>query len=107
MSDHPHTVTGLIDKRREIAGKIEHTQHELHNLVIMLDHLDATIRLFDPDADLGSPKHYPRAHQAFKGEMARYVLGTRREAAGRPVTSLEIAATRNCDMSGSRCHVPS
>ncbi len=83
MSDHPHTVTGLIDKRREIAGKIEHTQHELHNLVIMLDHLDATIRLFDPDADLGSPKHYPRAHQAFKGEMARYVLGSLREAAGR------------------------
>jgi|HubBroStandDraft_6_1064221.scaffolds.fasta_scaffold2551673_1 hypothetical protein len=50
MSEYSHTVAGLIDKRREIAGKIEHTQGELHNLVVMLDHLDATIRLFDPDA---------------------------------------------------------
>ena len=52
MSDHPHTVAGLIEKRREIAGQIEHTQRELRNLVVTLDHLDATIRLFDPDADL-------------------------------------------------------
>jgi len=91
MSDHPHTIAGLIDKRREIAGKIEHTQRELRNLVVMLDHLDATIRMFDPDADLGPAKRYPVAHQAFKGQMAQYVLGALREGNGRPVTSLEIA----------------
>jgi hypothetical protein len=91
MSDRPNTVTGLLEKRREIAGKIEHSQREPRNLVIMLDHLDFTIRMFDPDADLGTPTHYPRAHQAFKGEMARYVLGTLGEADGRRVTSLEIA----------------
>jgi hypothetical protein len=55
----------LIDKRREVAGKIELTQRELHNLVIMLDHLDFTIRMFAPDADLGNPKRFPVAHQAF------------------------------------------
>jgi hypothetical protein len=49
-AEYPHTVSGLIEKRREIAGKIEHTQRELHNLVVMLDHLDFTIRIFDPDA---------------------------------------------------------
>jgi hypothetical protein len=36
----PHVLTGLIAKRAEIAGKIEHLQ-ELRQLVIDLDHIDA------------------------------------------------------------------
>jgi hypothetical protein len=60
--DHPHTVAGLIDKRRE-----------RHNLMIMLGHLDATIRIFDPEADIGPAKRYPVAHQPFKGQMVQYL----------------------------------
>ena len=40
MAD-PHVVTGLIAKRAEIAGQIEHTQDQLRQLVIDLDHIDA------------------------------------------------------------------
>jgi hypothetical protein len=36
----PH-VTGLITKRAELAGKIEHTPDQLRQLVIDLDHFDA------------------------------------------------------------------
>jgi hypothetical protein len=34
----PHVLTGLIAKRSEIAGQIEHTQDKLRQLVIDLDH---------------------------------------------------------------------
>ncbi|MFI5015823.1 MAG: hypothetical protein ACHQAY_26095 [Hyphomicrobiales bacterium] len=90
MSERPNTIVGLVDKRREVAGKIEQTQRELRDLVVSLDHLDSVIRLFDPNADLGTPKRYPVTHAAFKGEMARFVLSSLRQAK-LPITSLEVA----------------
>jgi hypothetical protein len=39
--ERPNTVSGLIDTRREIAGRIEHVQR---SLVMDLDHIDAAIR---------------------------------------------------------------
>ena len=90
--ERPNTVAGLIEKRRELTGQIEHHQGILNDLVIDLDHLDHTIRLFDPDCDvtLAQPRQFPARHGAFKGEMQRFVLGALRAAAG-PLTSLEIA----------------
>jgi hypothetical protein len=66
------TVSGLIDKCRELAGRIEHVQRELRALVADLDHIDAVIHIFDPEAVIGPAKRYPIAHQAFRGEMARH-----------------------------------
>jgi hypothetical protein len=90
--ERPNTVAGLIEKRREIAGKIEYHQRVLNELIIDLDHVDHTIRLFDPDCDvsLAQPKAFPARHAAFRGEMQRFVLGALRAATG-PLTSLEIA----------------
>ena len=48
----PHVITGLIAKRAEIAGKIEHLQDELRALVIDLDNIDHTIHVFDPSIEL-------------------------------------------------------
>ena len=64
----------------------------LNELIVNLDHLDHTIRLFDPDCDvaLARPKQFPPRHQAFRGEIQRFVLGALR-AASEPVTSLEVA----------------
>ena len=42
MAD-PHVLTDLVAKRAEIAGQIEHTQLKLRQLVIDLDHIDASI----------------------------------------------------------------
>lgn len=82
----------LSTKRSEISGKIEHNQMELRLLIAELDHVDATIRLFDPNADLASvgATPYPPRHNAFKGEMTRFVLAALKEAS-QPITSLEIA----------------
>jgi hypothetical protein len=91
MTERPNTVAGLIDKRREIAGQVEAAEETLRGLVASLAALDATIRLFDPNADLGRPKKQGIAHAAFRGEMARFVLTALREAKGDPQTTLEIA----------------
>ena len=91
MAD-PHVLTGLISKRREIAGQIEHTQDQLRQLVIDLDHVDAAIHIFDPSIELEEIKSrpVPPRHQAFKGEVTRIVLATLRNAK-RPLTTAEIA----------------
>lgn len=91
-TERPNTVAGLLGKRREIAGQIEHHQRVLNDLIIDLDHVDHTIRLFAPDLDvsLAQPKLFPPRHQAFRGEMLRFVLGALRQAQG-PLTSLQIA----------------
>ena len=92
MVERPNTVAGLIEKRREIAGQIEHLQAQLRELVIALDHVEATIRLFDPEIDLGPIKArpVPPQHQAFKGEVSRIVLATLRNAKI-PLTTEDIA----------------
>ncbi len=73
----PHVVTALIRKRAEIAGRIEHTQTALRQLIIDLDNLDATIRLFEPDIDLEEirPKPFPPRHAAFRGEVVAGCVG--------------------------------
>ena len=92
--ENEHVLGGLTRKRAEIAGQIEHTQDALHKLVVNLDAIDAAIRIFDPQADIGAihPKQYPPRHAAFRGEMMRHVLGCLR-LADKPVTSRDIALT--------------
>jgi hypothetical protein len=77
-----HVLSGLMAKRAELAGKVEFVQTELRQLIIDLDNLDATIRLFDPEIDLVAikPKPLPARNTAFRGEVARIVLGTLRKA---------------------------
>ncbi len=88
----PHVVSALIRKRAEIAGQIEHTQTALRQLIIDLDNLDATIRLFKPDIDLEEirPKPLPPRHAAFRGEIARIVFAALRQSPG-PLTAQQIA----------------
>ena len=90
MAD-PHVLTGLITKRAELAGRLEHDQAVVRQLLIDLDACDATIRLFKPDIDLEEirPKPLPPRHAAYKGEVARIVLGTLRDAK-RPCSTQEL-----------------
>jgi hypothetical protein len=77
-----HVLSGLMTKRAELAGRVEFVQTELRQLIIDLDNLDATIRLFDPEIDLVAikPKPLPARNTAFRGEVARIVLSTLRKA---------------------------
>jgi hypothetical protein len=102
-----HTVSGLIKKRAEIAGRIEHSQATLRQLIIDLDNLDHTIRVFDPDIDLVEikPKPLPPRHQAYQGELTRIVLSALRTSP-KPMTTSDLAqhvmAARNLDTADRR-----
>ena len=90
----PHVVSALKAKRAEIAGEIEATEDRLRELRTCLEHLDATLTLFAPDAmpELIRPKTYrPKADWAGYGEHARRVLDVLRRANGEPLTTRDIA----------------
>lgn len=93
-ADQPNVLHALTRKRAQIAGQIEHNQLSLRRLVAELDHVDATIRIFNPAVDVGAirSKPVPPRHAAFKGEVTRVVLDALREAT-EPVTSRDIALT--------------
>lgn len=87
----PHVVTGLIQKRREIAGKIEDLQRQMKEAVVDLDHVEASIRIFKPDIDLDEimPRPVPPPHAAFKGEVTRILLEALRKTT-RPLSTREL-----------------
>lgn len=89
--EYDHTISGLLRKRDEIAKAIERTQRQLSDLTADLDYIDNALRIVSPDYEVPG-KAYPPAMAAFKGEMARFVLGHLRNAS-EPSTSLEIAHT--------------
>lgn len=91
-AEQPNVLHALTRKRAEIAGQIEHNQLTLRRLIGELDHIDAAIRIFNPDIDIGSipSKPVPPRHAAFKGEVTRTVFRALREAK-QPLTSRDIA----------------
>ncbi len=86
-------LTGLVRKRAELAGAIENAQADLHRMIGELEHLDATIRLFDADYQIEAikPKTFrPPEDWAKRGQMTRIVLDMLRQAA-EPFTTRDIA----------------
>jgi hypothetical protein len=78
---HPNVVSALRGKRGELAGLIDALQDQLRAAMIDLDHVDATLRMFDPDIELDEirPKPLPPRHHAFKGQVTRGILAMLRK----------------------------
>ena len=74
----PNLLHGLVRKRSELAGELELTQARVRELVKQIDHVDSTIRIFEPriDVDSISPKPVPPPYGAFRGEVMRIILDT-------------------------------
>lgn len=87
--DRPNTVSGLLAKHSELMALREKYKAEIKKLTVDIDHLDAAIRLFDPNADTYAIKEYVTKHRAEKGSVKRFVLNSFREADG-PLTSRQI-----------------
>jgi hypothetical protein len=83
--------SGLIRKRQEISAELDAAQSRVRQLVIDIDALDATLRLFQPDVDLDvvRVRPIPRRHEALRGDAIRLVQTILREA-GEPLTVREI-----------------
>ena len=76
-----HAITALRDKRGELAGQIDALQDQLRQAFIDMDHIDATLRMFQPDIELDEikPKPLPPRHRAFKGQVTRSILAMLRK----------------------------
>ena len=88
-----HVIGALRNKRAELAGILRQLEQQLVQQRANLTHVDATMRLFDPDIrpkDI-RPKQ-PRARNAWfrQGECLRLIYDELREAT-QPVTTRELA----------------
>lgn len=77
-----HVVSALKEKRIKLATEIEAIQAQLRQRVIDLDHCEATLRLFDPEADIGAlgPRKVPQVLSDIHGDTGRVILETLRTA---------------------------
>jgi hypothetical protein len=89
----PHVIGALRNKRAELAGMLRQLEQQLTQHRAILAHVDATMRLFDPDIrpkDI-RPKQ-PRTRNAWfrPGECLRLIYDELREAT-QPLTTRELA----------------
>lgn len=88
-----HVIGALRNKRAELAGMLRQLEQQLAQQRANLAHVDATMRLFDPDIrpkDI-RPKQ-PRERNAWfrQGECLRLIYDELRKAT-QPVTTRELA----------------
>lgn len=99
MAD-PHVVTALRSKRAELAGLIDALQDQLREAMIAVDHVDCTLRLFDPGVELDEirPKPVPPRHHAFKGQVTRAILALLRSDGAMDVKAITIRLMAERDL---------
>lgn len=87
-----HVISALKSKRGELAGLIDGLQDQLRVAMIDIDHVDSTLRLFDPDIDLDEikPKPLPPRHHAFKGQVTRAILAMLRSEGSMDAKSITL-----------------
>lgn len=80
-----HVVSGLLEKRAELAGLIRKAQRDIARMKAELGHLDGAIRIFAPELPASAyrskeirnrPGHFKTA------ELSRFVLDQLRDAPG-------------------------
>jgi hypothetical protein len=89
-----HVVSGLVEKRRELAGIIDQLQRQLDQYRADLTHIDGALRVLASDLDPETirPKRIYRRNRYFaRNELSRLCLGVLRAASGKPLSTDEIA----------------
>jgi hypothetical protein len=91
-ASYDHVVSGLIEKRRELAGVIDELQRELDRHRADLMHIDGVLRVLTTDLDPETirPKRAYRRNRYFaRNELSRLCLGVLRTA-GEPLSTDDI-----------------
>jgi hypothetical protein len=95
MSKSP-TINALRRKRAEIAGQIRELDARIHDLRRDQGHIDATLKLFDPNEQprlIKPVRPYRPSNRIFERKEVRIrVTNMLREAEGAPMTTEAIAA---------------
>ena len=89
----PHVIGALRNKRSELAGTVRQLEQQLAGHRANLAHLDATMRLFDPDVrpkDIRPRRIRVRNVWFRQGECLRLIYDELREAT-QPVTTRDLA----------------
>jgi hypothetical protein len=87
-------ISGLRDKRSELAGQIVELEKQAMRLRADLAHVEATLRIFDPSAELERvvPRKLDNRAKWFKnGELSRHCREFLRLAGDRVVSADDIA----------------
>ncbi|HLZ84409.1 MAG TPA: hypothetical protein VKQ54_12655 [Caulobacteraceae bacterium] len=87
--ERPNTVSGLNAKREDLLRYRQALEAEIRKVTCDIDHVEAAIRLFQPDSALMAFKAYIVQHRAKKGTVKRFILAMLRDATG-PLTTLQI-----------------
>lgn len=95
-----HAISALRSKRGELAGQIDALQDQLRQAMIDTDHVDCTLRLFDPDIELDEirPKPLPPRHHAFKGQVTRSILAMLRTESAMDAKAITIRLMAERDL---------
>ena len=89
----PLVISILSAKRAELSGIILDLERTVERHQAELVHLDATLRLFDPDVVPSAIRPLGKAHRSTifsTGELGGFILGTLRESST-PITCRELA----------------
>lgn len=91
--EYQQTVSGLLRKRGELAGRVETARREWETAGVALNAIDAAIRVFSPEI---APEDLPERKPAppFTGgasEVQRFLLDLMRRS-GEPIRTLQAAA---------------
>lgn len=89
----PHVISALRNKRSELGGVVSQLERRLAQHRADLAHLDATMRLFDPDIrpeEVRSKQQRARSAWFRPGECLRLIYDELRDAP-QPVTTRELA----------------
>ncbi len=90
-----HVVSGLIQKRAELAGVIDQLQRQLDQHRADLVHIDGVLRVLASELDPETirPKRAYRRNRYFaRNELSRLCLGVFRTAAGELLSTDDIAS---------------
>jgi hypothetical protein len=88
-----HVVSGLIEKRRELAGIIDEPQRQLDQHRADRMHIDGVLRVLASDLDPETirPKRAYRRNRYFaRNELSRLCLGVLRTSGGEPLSTDDI-----------------
>lgn len=88
--ERPNTISGLIAKRAELVKYREQLESDIRAVTCDIDHLEAAIRVFDPEDTPTKRMRYAALHRAGRNHSVRFMLERLREAS-EPLTSRALA----------------
>src|SRR4051794_38396486 len=92
-NSNKYAIHALKDRRATLAGEIVRFKQGIRDREDQLSHLDATLRILDPEyrADTVAPKRIRRVKLFGGGELNRLIIDALRRADGKAISTPAIA----------------